>query len=116
MHPGRGKAAVIRAEADDVEQGGFYLFLPSGRTMTVGWHQPKPIQPTLEAAKKYAADVIERLQRTGGEDDIRNTNWTSVTAAIQRCILDWNDKVKAKISIVMADSFGPEAARLRRMH
>lgn len=116
MHPGKGKVHVIRAEGANVEQGGFYLFLASGRTIVVGWNQPKPIQPTLDAAKQYAAKAIERLQQTGGEADIRDTNWTSVTAAIQRCILDWNDRVKTKISIVMADQFGPEARNLRRMH
>lgn len=104
-HPGRGKpTSLIRLEADKVEQGGFMLFLPSGTTKVVAWHSPKPITPTLEAAKKYASEVVDELLKEGGigHPDIQRTNWVSVTAAVQRIILDFNDRVKVAINDKMA--------------
>lgn len=104
-HPGRGKpASLIRLEADEVEKGGFMLFLPSGATKIVSWHSPKPITPTLEAAKRYATEVVESLLKEGGIEhpDIQRVNWTSVTAAVQRIILDFNDAVTKAINGKMA--------------
>ena len=97
-HPGRGcSTSLIAAEGDEAEQGGFFIFLPSGATKMVGWRSVKPITPTIDAAKQYAAGVIESLQKDGLLDDIDRTNWASVTAAIQRIILDWNDGSKRRI-------------------
>ena len=118
-HPGVGcSTSIIAVEAmdGDLEIGGFLLFLPSGATKIVTWRQARPIEPTLDAAKQYAGKLVEMLNQEQREDDLRRTNWVSVTAAIQRIILDWNDRIKTRISIRMADEFGPEARRLRRMH
>jgi hypothetical protein len=103
-HPGRGKpTALIRLEGDKVEQGGFLLFLPSGLTKQVAWHSPKPITPTLDAAKEYTGRVIEDLLKQGNDDDdVRRTNWTSVCAAVQRIVLDFNDRVSKAINTKMA--------------
>lgn len=105
-HPGRGKCAVIEIESMDNEPeiGGFIIFLPSGATKTVHWRCTKPITPTLDAAKDYTAKIVDSLLRQHGaaaEDDIRCTNWTSVAAAIQRVILDWNDKIVGNINAKM---------------
>lgn len=106
-HPGRGKCAVIELESDegDPEVGGFLIFLPSGATKIVHWRQAKPIQPTLEGAKDYAAKIAESLLKQHGDNtrhvDIAGVNWTSITAAIQRVILDWNHKVMDRINAKM---------------
>lgn len=105
-HPGSGKCAVIEIESMDNEPeiGGFIIFLPSGTTKTVHWRQAKPITPTLEAAKEYTTRIVDSLLKQGrgaGEADINGTNWTSVAAAIQRVILDWNDKIVTRINAKM---------------
>ncbi len=105
-HPGRGSStSLVAAEGDDPHVGGFFIFLPSGATKTVAWRQSKPITPTVDAAKRYAAAVIESLQKDGLADDIDRTNWASVTAAIQRIILDWNGAIGRRIGVEMSKHF-----------
>lgn len=104
-HPGRGKStSLIRLEGERVEQGGFLLFLPSGRTLVISWDTPRPITPTLDAAKKYTTEAVDKLLQDGGisNPDIQRTNWVSVTAAVQRIILDFNDRVSKAINTKMA--------------
>lgn len=102
-HPGRGQpTALIRMEGDRVEHGGFLVFLPSGATKQVAWHSPKPITPTLDAAKEYTGRVIQQLEEKGMHDDIQKTNWVSVCAAVQRVILDFNDQVTKAINTKMS--------------
>jgi hypothetical protein len=113
-HPGRGRAGVIRMESDDVEDGGFTIFLPSGATKVVSWRTTRPITPTLDAAKQYASEVVQQLLEQGGIEnpDIQRTNWVSITAAIQRVILDFNDRVVGAINRKMAQEFlTPEQRR-----
>lgn len=121
-HPGRGcTTSLIAAEGDEAEQGGVFLFFPSGATKVIGWRQVQPITPTLDAAKQYAAKVIEALQRDGLHSDIDRTNWVSVTAAIQRIIMDWNDSIKVRIGTAWAREFREgmdplRGAQPKRMH
>lgn len=107
-HPGKGcSTSIIAAEAKDgdPEVGGFFIFFPSGSTKVIQWRQVRPIEPTLDAAKQFAAKLIEDLQAKGQTGDIDRTNWASVTAAIQRVILDWNDTVKGAINAKMLREF-----------
>lgn len=108
-HPGRGKCAVIELESADgkVEDGGFLVFLPSGKTKVVPWRTAKPITPTLEASKKYATEVVDSIIKAEGigSPDIQRVNWTSVTAAIQRVIIDFNQKLVGAINTKMATDF-----------
>lgn len=107
-HPGRGKTGVIELESGTgkVEHGGFAIFLPSGATKLVHWQSAAPITPTLDAAKQYATEVVESLlQQHGGNPgtpDIAQVNWTSITAAIQRVILDFNHKLQVAARDKMA--------------
>ena len=112
-HPGRGKGThLIEAEGDSAEEGGFFIFFNSGATKVVRWREVNQITPTLEASKKYAAALIEALQKSGQVDDIDSTNWASVTAAIQRIILDWNGKLARRVGAEMAKQFGGDVTRL----
>lgn len=108
-HPGRGKCSVIECEsaAGKPEEGGFLIFLPSGATKTVAWRNLRPIQPTLEAAKDFCTSVVDSLIKDGGPEhpDIMAVNWTSVCAAVQRVILDFNDKLSGEIRAKMVRDF-----------
>lgn len=107
-HPGRGSpTSLIAAEAVDgsPEVGGFVIFFPSGATKVVGWRQASPITPTLDAAKEFTAKVLQQLLDADDEQaraDFNATNWTSVAAAVQRIILDWNDGIQRRINTKMA--------------
>lgn len=115
-HPGRGKpTSLIAAESADgqAEVGGFVAFFPSGATKTVAWRSASPITPTLEAAKEYTAKLIETLQADGLHSDLDRTNWVSVAAAVQRCIMDFNTVLQVRIGAEMAKRFGGDVTRLR---
>jgi hypothetical protein len=114
-HPGRGSSThLIAAEGvnGEAEVGGFLIFFPSGATKQVGWRQATPITPTLEASKQFASKVIESLMKDGLQTDIDGTNWVSVTAAIQRVILDWNSVMQVRIGAEMAKRFGGDPTGL----
>ncbi|MBX3603199.1 MAG: hypothetical protein KF863_21470 [Rubrivivax sp.] len=111
-HPGRGKpTALIGLEADAVECGGFLVFLPSGLTKTVAWRSTAAITPTASAAKDYTARVIESLLAAGNTDDVQRTNWTSVAAAVQRIISDFNDRLTKAINDKMARDLATPAEK-----
>jgi hypothetical protein len=108
-HPGRGKCGLIEVESMEgrPEIGGFLIFLPSGKTKVVHWNSTKPLTPTLDAAKKYTAEVVDSLLKAPGshgieDPDVRGTNWTSVCAAVQRIVLDFNERITGAINAKMA--------------
>lgn len=93
------------------------VFLPSGATKTVAWRSTKPITPTLDAAKEYASKLAESLIESAGvsHPDVQRTNWTSVAAAVQRIILDFNRRLGGAINKKMArDLMGPSERRWRQ--
>ncbi len=73
---------------------GFLAVFPSGAAKTVTWQAGAPISPELEAAKQYAASLIEALSADALFDDMERTNWASAVAAIQKIISDFNDKLR----------------------
>lgn len=96
------------AECDQSGVGGFIVEMPSSTRLQVAWRSGAPIEPTLDAAKSYAAELIVALQKRGLDGDISRTNWASATAAIQKVISDWNDKLKTQIY-----ASGPSAGTLQ---
>lgn len=81
----------------DPNVGGFICRFPSGLVKSVAWRTGAPIMPTLDAAKTYAAQLIEALSREAKFDDMERTNWASAVAAIQKIISDWNDELRARL-------------------
>jgi len=77
--------------------GGFVAEFPSGAMKSVAWRTGAPIEPTIDAAKKYTADLITALQKEGLSDDLNRTNWTSAVAAIQHIISQWNEKLRTRL-------------------
>ena len=115
-HPGVGSStSLIRLEADEPETGGVLIFFPSGRHMTITWRTVTQITPTKEAALQYAGTIVENLNKVAAQEgrgspaetDLSRTNWVSVTAAIQRIILDFNQELSQRVSAKMALEFGP---------
>lgn len=114
-HPGRGSCAVIELEGvNEPEVGGALIFLPSGATKVISWRQAQPIRPTLDAAKEHTAKVVDSLLKAKTADalsDVNATNWTSVCAAVQRVILDWNDKIAGRIQDKLVQELRASAMR-----
>lgn len=96
------------AESDESDVGGFIVEMPSSTRLQIAWRTGAPIEPTLDAAKKYAAELIVALQKRGLDGDVARTNWASATAAIQKVISDWNEKLKKLIY-----ASGPSAGTLQ---
>jgi hypothetical protein len=93
-----GAVKLWPADSPDPDTAGFVVEFPSGVRKSVAWRSRAPIMPTLEAAKEYAARLIEaRSSEPGGLDDVERTNWASVVAAVQRIISDWNDTVRGRL-------------------
>lgn len=116
QHPGRGNpTSVQRLETDRPEVGGFILFFPSGHHLQVAWETPSHITPTKDAALQFTGAAEQKLEDMARSDnpkiresaiaDIKRTNWVSVTAAVQRCIIDFNHALSVRISQRMAREF-----------
>lgn len=86
----RMSTTLQRLESDDKRHGGVVLTFPSGAAKSVTWSTGEPIHPPLDAAKGYAAQVLDALMREGRIDDADRTNWASVVAAMVRLIEDFN--------------------------
>ena len=86
------------ADSPDPDVAGFVVEFPSGTRKSIAWRSKAPITPALDAAKEYAAKLLAaRSSEPGGMDDVNRTNWASVTAAVQRIIMDWNDETRARL-------------------
>ena len=74
--------------------GGVAIVFDSGVAKQIAWRVTpgRLISPALDAAKQYTAQVLDTLIREGRETEIRDTNWVSVTAAVHKCIRDFNGK------------------------
>jgi len=84
----------LESTANDATIGGFVVTFPSGCSKVVHWQAAEPITPLRDAAKKYAAAALQTCIDEDRRDDADRTNWASVTAAVQRIVSDWNDKLR----------------------
>lgn len=77
----------------DPRIGGFVAVFPSGAKKVVAWAWGAPIlgDDRLDASKQYASALLADLLKDGLTDDADRTNWASMTAAIQKIIVDWSD-------------------------
>jgi hypothetical protein len=75
--------------------GGVLITWPDHRGIEIAWQSDgRLILPTLDAAKRYAAETIAELQRTGRQDLIDATSWASLVAALQRHIDAFNTGIR----------------------
>jgi hypothetical protein len=56
------------------------------------WKSTVPAPDSLKAAKEFTAGLLQQLLEEGKTDDADRTNWVSVTAAVQRLVMDFNDR------------------------
>lgn len=82
--------ARIEAEDKPSSVGGFLCVFDAETSLSVTWVSKAPIGEVLEAAKHYAAVLVDALQKRGRDDLVRWINWASVTAAIAELIRQWN--------------------------
>lgn len=88
---------LIRLESDDPCTAGVLVRFDSGLPDKVVQWQTTPgrlISPALDAAKQYTVAIVDALIKEGREDDLRNTNWVSVVAAMHKCIRDFNGSLR----------------------
>ena len=95
-------ATIHRLESNNPRYGGVVIGFPSGYAIEMSWRSRYGIQPTIDAAKDYAAKALQTLIEQGKQDDADRTNWVSVTAAIERHIKDFNDALRASLPAVQA--------------
>jgi len=84
----------LESAENDPHAAGVAIVFDSGAAKQIAW-RTKPgrlISPALDAAKQYTAQVLDALLREGREEEIRHTNWVSVTAAMHKLIRDFNGK------------------------
>lgn len=77
----------------DADVFGFLCVFPSGTKFTLGCRFGKGVvdtSPTM--AKEFATKIVEALMQRGDEGSIAGTNWASVTAMMQKLLLDFNNK------------------------
>lgn len=84
-------------ESDDPQVGGALVTFDNGTRKLISWRAGSPIAPTLDAAKQYTVEIVQQLLDENREIAVRDTNWSSVTAAMQRIISDFNDKLRVKL-------------------
>lgn len=90
--------SLIRLESPtDNTVGGFAITYPSGACKSLSWRSQAPIPDTLAAAKHYAAQALQNCMDEGRSGDANGTNWASVTAAVQRVLMDWNEVRRAAL-------------------
>lgn len=87
--------------------GGILFVFPGGLRKTLQWDWPLPVKDSLGVSKRLAAQLLDDLMREGRGDEVRFTNWTSVTAAIQKHVKDWSEKRRQSL-FALADAPKPD--------
>lgn len=81
---------------NDTTIGGFVVEFDSGIRKVIAWRQDAPILPPLDAAKEFVAKLVDTLLRERRLDEVETTNWASAVAAVQKIIVDWNERQKQR--------------------
>lgn len=85
------------ASKRDLRVGGFVVRFDSGATKVVHWISGAPITETRDAAQEYTTQLVAHLMSRQLEDDVRDTNWVSMVAAIEKVIHDWNARLRESL-------------------
>ena len=91
--------AQLRAitHATDSTIGGFLITFPSGVSEEVIWKSFPPVPDTLAASKETVTQLLDGLLQAGRIDDAERTNWASVTAAVQKLFIDFNERRRSSL-------------------
>lgn len=90
-------AELHRLEGKTPHEGGALVVFPSKVGHELAWRARMPIPDALAFAKQQAAQCLDRLMREGKHDDAERTNWPSLVAALQRIVMDFNERLRAHI-------------------
>jgi hypothetical protein len=74
----------------------FLCVFPSGTRFTVAATFPVVGVVDMAMAKEFATRVVQGCIERRDDDSVRHTNWASATAAIQRLLIEFNNKRGAK--------------------
>lgn len=91
------KLLPLESAINDPRIGGFVVEFPSNARKAVHWESNAPIPDPLEAAKQYTTKLIDHCLKHGLIDDMERTNIPSLVAAVQKIIMDWNEKTRARL-------------------
>lgn len=70
----------------------FLCVFPSGTRFTVAATFPAVGVVDIKMAKEFAARVVQGCIERRDDASVRDTNWASATAAIQRLLIEFNNK------------------------
>lgn len=87
-------------DAGDPTVGGVLCTFPSGTAKTAHWRSTAPVTDVLALAKDVAAQLLQTCLKERRIDDAERTNWPSVAAAVQHCILDFNETRRRALQAV----------------
>lgn len=95
--------ALVAAEHEDPNVFACVIKFPNGRIMQMS---SKPIKPeqniSADAYKHYSDKVVAYLLAKNDDESIRQTNWVSFMAAMQKLIIDWNQKRTKALEVLTA--------------
>jgi hypothetical protein len=93
------KLFPLESATNDPKVGGFIVEFPSGARKSAHWVSGAPFQDSLEAAKKHVTTLVQHCLDCGLIDDLERTNIPSLVAAVQKIILDWNERQRAALYV-----------------
>ena len=96
-NPRMAKLFPLESATNDPKVGGFVVEFPSNARKSVHWVSDAPFQDTLDAAKQYVTTLVQHCLDHGLIDDLERTNVPSLVAAVQRIIIDWNERTRARL-------------------
>lgn len=70
----------------------FACIFPSGTKITVSAPFPENGVVDIAMAKEFTTRVVQGCIERRDDDSVRHTNWASATAAIQRLLIEFNNK------------------------
>ena len=101
---------------DDPNIGGFIAEFDSGVRKSIAWRSQAPILEPLAAAKQYVSELLQCLIDERHMHEVEGTNWASATAAVQKIIIDWNERTRTRLRGNESEAVRLATARARARH
>ena len=101
---------------DDPNIGGFIAEFDSGIMKSIAWRSQAPIEPSIDAAKQYVSELLQCLIDERHMHEVEGTNWASAAAAVQKIVVDWNEKTRARLRVGESEAIEQATRRARLRH
>ena len=89
-----------RLEGATPYAGGALIVWPSKYAKEIAWHSATGIRDAQAFAKAQAASLLDELMREGKGDEANGTNWPSLVAALQRIVVEFNERLRAHLRAI----------------